>query len=172
MYGAVGGLRHLLHGLTVVGVAAAHNANRQDAYIALLNASIVLEADLSGARRAQTTAQAKVDALQYKLLREHSEAQARELVLAVRVLKHAHANVTKCKAAIKRNYARLARVQSELDAIRGALLRDCHPVVWSRLAHFSCVRLLQSYSTLLPPLCAALAQGMACCVYSSASRVC
>ena len=122
MYGAVGGLRHLLHGLTVVGVAAAHNANRQDAYIALLNASIVLEADLSGARRAQTTAQAKVDALQYQLLREHSEAQARELVLAERVLERAHANVAECTAAVKHNYAQWMHIQSEIDAIRGALL--------------------------------------------------
>ena len=129
MYGAVGGLRHLLHGLTVVGVAAAHNANRQDAYIALLNASIVLEADLSGARRAQTTAQAKVDALQYQLLREHSEAQARELVLAERVLERTRATVAECKADAKRSNARLARVESELDASRGALLRVCHPVV-------------------------------------------
>ena len=129
----------------VVGVAAAHNAILPDAYTAAVISSVAADAALRGARRAQTTAQAKVDALQYQLLREHSEAQARELVLAVRVLKRAHANVTECKAAIKRNYARLARVQSELDAIRGALLRDCHPVVWSRLAHFSCVRLLQSY---------------------------
>ena len=129
MYEAVGGLRHLLHGLTVVGVAAAHNANRQDAYIALLNASIVLEADLSGARRAQTTAQAKVDALQYQLLREHSEAQARELVLAERVLERTRATVAECKADAKRSNARLARVESELDASRGALLRVCHPVV-------------------------------------------
>ena len=129
MYASVRGLRHLLHGLTVVGVAAAHNANLQDAYTAAVTSSVAADADLREAQRAQTTAQAKVDALQVQLLREHSEAQARDLVLAERVLERTRATVAECKADAKRSNARLARVESELDASRGALLRVCHPVV-------------------------------------------
>ena len=129
MYASVRGLRHLLHGLTVVGVAAAHNANLQDAYTAAVTSSVAADADLREARRAQTTAQAKVDALQVQLLREHSEAQARDLVLAERVLERTRATVAECKADAKRSNARLARVESELDASRGALLRVGHPVV-------------------------------------------
>ena len=113
----------------VVGVAAAHNAILPDAYTAAVISSVAADAALRGARRAQTTAEAKVDALQYQLLREHSEAQARELVLAERVLKRARANVAECKAAVKRSNALLALVRSDITAIRGALLRVCHPVV-------------------------------------------
>ena len=129
MYEAVGGLRHLLHGLTVVGVAAAHNANLENTYIALLNASVTREVALDEALRAQTSAQAKVGALKHQLLRKYSEAQARELALAERVLERARAKVAECEAVAERSNARLARVESELDASRGALLRVCHPVV-------------------------------------------
>ena len=122
MYASVRGLRHLLHGLTVVGVAAAHNANLQDAYTAAVISSVAADADLREARRAQTTAQAKVDALRLQLHREHSEAQARDLALAERVLERAHANVAECTAAVKHNYAQWMHIQSEIDAIRGALL--------------------------------------------------
>ena len=113
----------------VVGVAAAHNANLQDAYTAAVTSSVAADADLREARRAQTTAQAKVDALQVQLLREHSEAQARELVLAERVLERTRANVAECEAVVKRSNARLAHVRSYITAIRGALLRVCHSVV-------------------------------------------
>ena len=113
----------------VVGVAAAHNAILPDAYTAAVISSVAADAALRGARRAQTTAEAKVDALQYQLLREHSEAQARELVLAERVLERAHADVANCEAAVKRSNALLARVRSDITAIRGVLLRVCHPVV-------------------------------------------
>ena len=113
----------------VVGVAAAHNAILPDAYTAAVISSVAADADLREARRAQTTAQAKVDALQFQLHREHSEAQARELALAERVLERARAKVAECEAVAERSNARLARVESELDASRGALLRVCHPVV-------------------------------------------
>ena len=113
----------------VVGVAAAHNAILADAYTAAATVSAAADAALLEALSAQTTAQAKVDALQFQLHREHSEAQARDLALAERVLERAHAYVAECKAAVKRSSARLARVESELDASRGALLRVCHPVV-------------------------------------------
>ena len=129
MYEAVGGLRHLLHGLTVVGVAAAHNANLENTYIALLNASVTREVALDEALRAQTSAQAKVGALKHQLLRKYSEAQARELALAKRELKRTRANVTECKAAIERSNALLALIRSDITAFRGALLRVCHPVV-------------------------------------------
>jgi len=112
----------------VVGVAAAHNAILPDAYTAAVTSSVADEAALRGALRAQTTAQAKVDALQYQL-REHSEAQDRELALAERVLERTRANVAECKAVVKRSNARLAGIRRQIHASRGALLRVCHPVV-------------------------------------------
>ena len=113
----------------VVGVAAAHNAILPDAYTAAVTFSVAADTALLEARRAQTTAEAKVDALQYQLHREHGEAQARELARAERVLERTRAKVAECMATVKRSNARLARVESELDASRGALLRVGHPVV-------------------------------------------
>ena len=149
------GLRHLLHGLTNAGVAAARNANLQAREEHLLDEYPKLQAALQSSKKEKATALTKLRQLQDQLHalppgEQSVEAKtlARKINEAKAAFQSAHDNFEVDKCAVDRNDQQLKRVQSKIDAMEGALragclpdvagLRVCQRVMWSRLSHIAC----------------------------------
>ena len=129
----MGGLRHLLHSLTVVGVAVAHNANIQA--LPEETPRQFYQTTLAKAWQAEFDASAAVTQLKYELidleeeLGERSEAQAsarklarklvtRKLAIAKAALETATLNVARWERAVKN----FAGPRQTVAATQGALL--------------------------------------------------
>ena len=145
------GLRHLLHGLTNAGVAAARNANLYAREEHLLDEYPKLQAALQSSKKEKTTALTKLRQLHALPPGEQSvEAKtlARKINEAKAAFQSAHDIFVADKDAVDRNDHQLKRVQSKIDAMEGALragclpdvagLRVCQRVMWSRLSHIAC----------------------------------
>ena len=127
----MGALRRLLHGLTVVGVAAARYADLQAREKQLYDNTEALQAELAKAKAAQDTAFATLAPLQARLVAlrkanpgEQSaaaETLALEITAAEMAYNFATGHVNDCRTAIKLNFEQLNRVQSQMDDIKGAL---------------------------------------------------
>ena len=175
MYAAVCGLRHLLHGLTVFGVAAAHLADLQAREAHLFDEYLKLQAALESAKNAMAAARTTLRELRARLhaLPPAKPGEAKlidEIADAEGVINDASADVTDRRSAVARNSVQLQLVQSKIAAMQGALLAcvpPCHVVPTpSRLLRPPLAIIL------LPPLRARPAQGMACCVHARSSRLC
>ena len=121
------GLRHLLHGLTNAGVAAARYANLQAREAHLVDEYPNLQAALRSATKAMATALTKLTQLQAQLDAlppGEQSMQAKTLAGKIDEAKEAYTiardNFKVDKRAVDRNDEQLKRVQSEIDAIRGA----------------------------------------------------
>ena len=127
----MGALRRLLHGLTVVGVAAARYADLQAREKQLYDNTEALQAELAKAKAAQDTAFATLAPLQARLVAlrkanpgEQSaaaETLSLEIAAAETVYNFASDNVNDCRNDVKHTYELLKRVQPQMDAIKGAL---------------------------------------------------
>ena len=133
MYAAVRGLTRLLHELTVTGVAAARYAalEAREKLRQLYDTIEAFQAKLTKAKAAQAAAFATLAPLQARLVAlwranpgEQSaaaETLALEIAAAETVYNFASDNVNDCRNDIKHTYELLKRVQSQMDAIKGAL---------------------------------------------------
>jgi len=147
VYAAVGGLRRLLHELTVIGVAAARYAALQARETQLYDNTQALQAKLTKAKAAKAAACATMAQLQGRLvaLRKanpgEQSAEAKRLAIDTTAAEIAHDDardsVNDCRTEIQHNYEQWKRAQSQMDVINGALrartpldvaacLRVCH----------------------------------------------
>ena len=174
------GLRHLFHGLTSAGVAAAHNADLEAQDMDYQRRSKTLAVAFDRAKKAKATAfqaltqlRAKRIALRRTDPQEQSE-EAQTLALQIAVAEEAYNDasdyVKDCRKEIDHNnQLQLKHVPS---LIRGAFFCvmpvRCGPPACVSPCHVVPTRshLLRPplATILLPPLCAAPTQGMACCV--------
>ena len=127
MYAAVCGLRHLLHGLTVFGVAAAHLADLQAREAHLFDEYLKLQAALERAKNAMATARTTLAQLRAQLnaLPQANPGEAKlidEIAAAEGVINDASADVKGCRRAVEFNRKELEHVRSQIDAMEGALL--------------------------------------------------
>ena len=126
-YAAVCGLRHLLHGLTVFGVAAAHLADLQAREAHLFDEYLKLQAALERAKNAMATARTTLRQLRARLhaLPPANPGEAKlidEIAAAEGVINDASADVKGCRRAVEFNRKELEHVRSQIDAMEGALL--------------------------------------------------
>ena len=129
MYAAVCGLRHLLHGLTNAGVAAARYANLQAREAHLVDEYPNLQAALRSATKAMATAltkltqlQAQLDALPPGEQSEKAKKLTRKINKAKVVYEIARDNFNLEKSDYKGHRKELEHVRSEILAMQGALL--------------------------------------------------
>ena len=128
MYAAVCGLRHLLHGLTNAGVAAAHLADLQAREAHLFDEYLKLQAALERAKNAMATARTTLAQLRAQLnaLPQANPGEANTLIGKIAVAEcannDARANVKGCRRAVEFNRKELEHVRSQIDAMEGALL--------------------------------------------------
>ena len=176
-YAAVGGLRHLLHELTVVGVAAARYANLQAREAHLVDENESFMQSLARAAKHEETAATRLAQLQAQraaLQRGEESVEAKTLTNQINEAKTAHelaaGRVNKYENLRDGRCQELDHVRSQIAAMQGALLAcvpPCHVVPTpSRLLRPPLAIIL------LPPLRARPAQGMACCVQARSSRLC
>ena len=126
-YAAVCGLRHLLRGLTVVGVAAARYAELEAQEARLRDEYQRLQAALGSAKNAMAAARTTLRELR---ARRHALPPANpdeaklidEIADAEGVLNDASADVTDRRRAVESNREDLAHVRSQIAAMQGALL--------------------------------------------------
>ena len=154
MYTAVGVRRHLLHGLTSVGVAAAYYANLLVEEACHKRVTHRLETKLEQALDKVMQLESKLADLQKQHRDEHGEAQATSEVEAqLADAKAALRDANQCLAIRSElwqdNQTQLLRLHAEIAAIRGALpVRCCGP-----LACVPPCRVIPTRSLLLrPPL--------------------
>ena len=130
-YAAVCGLRHLLHGLSNVGVAAAHLADLQarEAHLFDLDPTLVgaLESAIKVKAKALTRLvrlRNRLDALPPGEQSEKAKKLARKINKAKVVCEIARNNLNfkLRESAYKANRKHLEQVWSQIDAMRGALL--------------------------------------------------
>ena len=131
-YAAVCGLRHLLRGLTVVGVAAARYAELRAQELRAQEARLRdeyprLQAALESAKKAKATARTTLRQLRARLhaLPPANPGEAKlidEIADAEGVINDASADVTDRRSAVARNSVQLQLVQSKITAMEGALL--------------------------------------------------
>ena len=133
MYTAVGVRRHLLHGLTSVGVAAAYYANLLAEEACHKRVTHRLETKLEQALDKVMQLESKLADLQKQHRDEHGEAQATSEVEAqLADAKAALRDANQCLAIRSElwqdNQTQLLRLHAEIAAIRGALpVRCCGP---------------------------------------------
>ena len=130
MYAAVGGLRRLLHELTVIGVAAARYAALEARETQLYDNTQALQAKLTKAKAAKAAACATMAQLQARLvaLRKanpgEQSAEAKRLAIDTTAAEIAHDDardsVNDCRTEIQHNYEQWKRAQSQMDVINGA----------------------------------------------------
>ena len=126
-YAAVCGLRHLLRGLTVVGVAAARYAELEAQEARLRDEYQRLQAALGSAKNAMAAARTTLRELR---ARRHALPPANpdeaklidEIADAEGVFNFASADVADRRSAVARNSEQLQLVQSRIAAMKGALL--------------------------------------------------
>ena len=125
------GLRHLLHGLTNAGVAAAHLADLQAREKHYLDLYPTVEAALTSATEAKAKAvtrlvrlRDRLDALPPGEQSEKAKKLARKINKAKVVCEIARNNLNfkLRESAYKANRKHLEQVWSQIDAMRGALL--------------------------------------------------
>ena len=128
-YAAVCGLRHLLHGLTVVGVAAAYNAGLQLRQAHLVDEFPELRTALGNAEDNQATTfttlaqlRAQLDALQPGEQTAEAKSLRRSIDDAKVLYDMAAAKVISCQRFVDENRKELEHVRSEILAMQGALL--------------------------------------------------
>ena len=131
-YAAVCGLRHLLRGLTVVGVAAPRYAELRAQELRAQEARLRdeyprLQAALESAKKAKATARTTLRELRARLhaLPPAKPGEAKlidEIADAEGVINDASADVTDRRSAVARNSVQLQLVQSKIAAMQGALL--------------------------------------------------
>ena len=124
------GLRHLFHGLTSAGVAAAHYADLEAECKEYQCETKGLTTDLKNAKdteAAHLTTWTQLQTERVDLLRTHPDAQSLEvtaldikIAAAEQAYTAASTNVVVCRTALNRNYEQLKRVQSRIDTNRGA----------------------------------------------------
>ena len=129
MYEAVGGLRRLLHGVTSAGVAAAHYADLEALQAEYQRESKALTTSLENAKQAEATKLTTWTQLRTErvdLLRTHDKQSFEVTALDVKIAAAEQAytaasnHVVDRWTALNRNKEQLKRVQSHIDANRGA----------------------------------------------------